>query len=181
MGMSSTATPRSQVDEPSPTPTPFPSVGRAALARFAPTSISIPRLGVDTRIVSLGTTEEGRLEAPPDYESVGWYHLGPVPGEVGRAILAGHLDSRTGPAVFFRLGELAAGDEIIIRPGGAAPELIFTVSETTLYWTEEVPPDVVYGSADQPELILITCGGPFDRDSRNYLQRQIVRAELRTG
>lgn len=168
--------------EPAPrAPLTLPEFGRATTARFAPTSISIGRIGVEARIVTLGVTPEGRMEDPEDYGAVGWYRYGPTPGEVGRAVLAGHLDSKTGPAVFYRLGDLAPGDEIVVGSGGEAGNLVFVVRETASYRTDEVPQDVVFGPAERPTLVLITCAGTFDRAAGAYDERRVVVAELRPG
>lgn len=171
---------------PEPTPEPraplvIPEVGRATTARFAPAGIAIPRIGVEARIESLGVTPEGQMEDPDDYGAVGWYRHGPTPGEAGRAVMAGHLDSQTGPAVFYRLGDLAPGDEIVVRRGGQAGDLVFVVRETARYRTAEVPLDRVYGPSERPELVLITCAGAFDRGARAYDERLIVVAELRVA
>jgi len=131
--------------------------------------------------VSLGVTPEGQMEDPEDYGAVGWYRHGPTPGEAGRAVLAGHLDSSSGPAVFYRLDELAAGDEIVVRTGGPGGELVFVVRETASFRAADVPLDLVYGAADRPELVLITCAGAFNRDARAYDERLIVVAEIRAG
>jgi len=155
-------------------------VGRAATARFAPESISIERIGVNAEIASIGITPEGQMEDPDSYDTVGWYRFGPAPGEAGRAILVGHLDSKTGPAVFYRLGELAAGDEVIIRSGGSATDLVYVVRESVSYPEAEVPADLIFGPTDQPELVLITCAGVFDRGVGAYDERRIVVADLRT-
>jgi LPXTG-site transpeptidase (sortase) family protein len=164
-----------------PQPTAFPEIAAADTARFAPVRLLVPRISVDAAIVPVGQTADGRLAAPADYASVGWYQFGPLPGERGRAVLAGHLDSRTGPAVFYRLSDLAAGDEIRLRSGGTGRELTFIVRETSQYSTDEVPLESVFGTTDGQELILITCEGRFDPDAGGYLQRRIVVAELRAG
>jgi hypothetical protein len=165
-----------------PTPTatmiPLPDVGLAQQARFAPDALVIPRIGVDARIVSVGVTPDGQLEAPVDYSTVGWYAAGTLPGAPGRAVLDGHLDSRTGPAVFYRLGELAVGDEIIVRMGAGRDDLRFVVTESALFWTDEAPLDRIYGASEQPELVLITCDGPFDGGGGGYLQRRVIFATL---
>lgn len=174
-----TATSPTTVATPPVAPTPFPEVGRADWARFAPSALVVPRLGIDARIVPVGITAEGHLEAPADDRTVGWYHYGPAPGEVGRAVLDGHLDSRDGPAVFYRLREVAPGDEIIVRSGGSGGELTFVVRQTASFPTAEAPLDLVFGLSDRLELVLITCDGPFDRGGGSYLERLIVVAELR--
>jgi sortase (surface protein transpeptidase) len=149
------------------------------VARFAPSAIVIPRIGVDAVVVPVGVTPDGAIDAPADYNAVGWYQHGPAPGESGRAIIDGHLDSRDGPAVFYRLRDLVPGDEIVIRTSVTSSELTFIVRESWQYWTADAPLDRFYAASDRPELVLITCDGPFDRDRGGYLQRRIVIAELR--
>lgn len=173
-----TATPRAG-RAPEIAPTPFPEAARARQARFAPSRLNIPRIGIDAIVVPVGVTADGQLEAPGDYSTVGWYEAGPAPGEVARAVIDGHLDSRDGPAVFYRLRELAPGDEIIVRSGRSGSELTFIVRETASFPTVEAPLDRVFGPSDRPELVLITCDGPFDRGGGGYLERRIVVAELR--
>lgn len=161
--------------------TPFPDAGRARRARFAPSVLVVPRIGIEAVVVPVGVTPDGQLEAPVDYRRAGWYQDGPAPGEPGRAILDGHVDSRTGPAVFYRLRELRHGDEITIRLGGTGEVRTFVVRESSRYWTDEVPLDLVYGPSDRPELVLITCAGRFDRGGGGYQQRQIVIAAMHDG
>jgi sortase (surface protein transpeptidase) len=177
-GMASRPTPTASLPTPTATTIPLPEAGRAQQARFAPIALAIPRIGVDARIVSVGVTPEGQLEAPADYSTVGWYAAGTLPGEPGSAVLDGHLDSRTGPAVFYRLGELAVGDEIIVRMGAGRDDLRFVVTESALFWTDEAPLDRIYGASEQPELVLITCDGPFDGGGGGYLQRRVIFATL---
>jgi sortase (surface protein transpeptidase) len=160
------------------TPTPFPEVAPARRARFAPSRLNIPRIGIDTAVVPVGVTADGQLGTPGDYSTVGWYEDGPAPGEAGRAIIDGHLDSRDGPAVFYRLEELAPGDEIIVRSGRAGDELRFIVREVASFPSAEAPLDQLFGPSDRPELVLITCDGPFDRAGGGYLERLIVFAEF---
>jgi len=160
--------------------TPFPEAGRAQLARFAPMSLVIPRIGIDAAIVPVGVTDGGQLAAPADYSTVGWFEAGALPGDPGRAVLDGHLDSRTGPAVFYNLDDLAPGDEIVVRMGTGRPDLTFVVRESVVFWTDEAPLDRVFGPSERAELILITCDGPFDGGGGGYLQRRIVFAELHT-
>jgi sortase (surface protein transpeptidase) len=159
-------------------PTPFPEAARARQARFAPSRLTIPRIGIDAVVVPAGVTADGQLEAPGDYSTVGWYEDGPAPGETARAVIDGHLDSRGGPAVFYRLGELVPGDELIVLSGRSGGELTFIVRETASFPTAEVPLDLVFGPSDRPELVLITCDGAFDRGGGGYLERRIVFADL---
>ncbi|MFW6075033.1 MAG: class F sortase [Chloroflexota bacterium] len=164
--------------EPTPERDPLPRAGQPQLASFAPKQIQIPSLEVDAPVVSVGINEAGAMAAPEDFGHVAWYQHGATPGENGRAVLAGHVDSYTGPAVFYRLKDLQAGDEIFIHSGPGGPAQRFIVRESASYETDLAPVDQIFGDSDRPELILITCSGPFDRNSGRYLERHVVYADL---
>ena len=146
----------------------------AARAAGAPVSVRIPAIGVDAGLVELGIDREGALETPP-YEKAGWFAGGPRPGEPGAAVIAAHVDSRTGPAVFFRLRQLRAGDAVSVayRDGSSVS---FRVTRTESFPKAAFPTSQVYGSSPGPELRLITCDGPFDRRSGSYRDNLIVWA-----
>ncbi|MEU3456285.1 class F sortase [Micromonospora sp. NPDC006766] len=124
--------------------------------------------------------DDGTLEVPPleRAELTGWYRLGPTPGEIGNALIVGHVDSRrTGAAVFYRLSALRPGDGIAVtRADGSVAR--FTVERTERYPKSSFPADLVYGSNPKPSLRLVTCGGQFDRGTRSYLDNIIVSATL---
>ena len=127
----------------------------------------IARIGIDA------TTRQ--LQAPKDFQTVGWYRGGFRPGEVGPAVLAGHLDSRTGPGAFARLQELRFGDLIEIRD--ARGQLTrFSVTSMSQHSKDSFPTDAVYSPTKLPTLRLITCAGEFDRDSGHYSDNLIVYA-----
>jgi sortase (surface protein transpeptidase) len=156
------------------------SPGPAALSRAVPTSISIPRIGVDADILALGTNPDGTVQVPPLDQAMkaGWYSPGPSPGETGNAVIVGHVDSaKLGPAVFFRLGALVKGDTIrIARANGGTAT--FRVDEVKSYPKTDFPTDLVYGPGDRPGLRVVTCGGAFDRNARSYVDNVIVFATL---
>jgi sortase (surface protein transpeptidase) len=103
----------------------------------------------------------------PEVDVAGWYELGPRPGEAGPAVLVGHVDSRSGPAVFFRLGELRRGDRIVIgQAGGAARS--FLVERVERRAKEDLPLERIWNGTRKPVLRLITCGGTFDRSTGHY-------------
>ena len=136
----------------------------------APVRVRIPSIGVDSPLVRLGVDGAGALVPPDDFGRAGWFPHGPVPGDVGPAVIAGHVDSYGGPAVFFRLRELAAGDEVLVdRADGTTVR--FTVTAAHRYPKDDFPTEEVYGPTPRAELRLITCGGAFDR-SRAQLPRQ---------
>ncbi|MFI6476511.1 class F sortase [Nonomuraea sp. NPDC050663] len=147
------------------------------LGRAEPTRVIIPRLKVSAPLVVLGIESDGSLAVPPlDHANVaGWFSGGPTPGEWGSAVIAGHLDTRTGPAVFARLGELARGDVVgVARADGTVA--VFEVRRLERTPKAEFPADRVYGPADGRELRLVTCGGDFDSAKRSYSHNVIVHA-----
>ncbi|GAB3984952.1 sortase domain-containing protein [Plantactinospora veratri] len=111
---------------------------------------------------------------PRDFAEAGWYAGGTAPGDVGPAVLAGHVDSATGPAVFARLSELRPGDRIEVRRGGRW--LGFRVSGAGRHAKDAFPTDAVYRPTPGPELRLITCAGAFDRSTRHYRDNLVVYA-----
>jgi len=143
-----------------------------------PVSIDIPSIAVRTRnFVDLGRGKDGSLEVPTDYASVGWYTQGVSPGQLGPAILAGHVDSHNGPAIFYRLGALRAGAQVIVaRKDGSAAR--FTVDRIQRFVKDKFPTALVYGSTNRAELRLITCGGSFDSKSGHYVDNIVVFAHL---
>jgi len=164
------------IHTPSPSPEsrkkqPKPRPKRAA----RPLRIEIPAIGVRARVIGLGLNPDRSLEVPTDFAETGWWTGGSRPGEPGPAIIAGHVDSTTGPAVFYRLGELRAGDAIAVvgRDGSRAR---FTVQGSEQYPKTRFPTARVYGRTTGPTLRLITCSGTFDQASGHYLDNTVVYA-----
>lgn len=146
-----------------------------------PERLRVPRIDVDTRLMDLGLTAKRELEVPPLSRAgtAGWYDRSPVPGEVGPSILAGHVDSSTGPAVFFRLHELRMGDTVVVdRSDGRTAT--FVVDRVEQVAKSAFPTRRVYGATPRPELRLITCGGTFDAATGHYLANVVVYAHLTT-
>jgi hypothetical protein len=142
-----------------------------------PVRLWIPAIAVSTRLVRLGRLPDGSLEVPHDWDTAGWYDRGPRPGQPGPAVILGHVDSRAGPAVFFRLRELRPPD--IIRVGLADGRiLVFRVQRVRRYPKDRFPAEAVYLPTLNRELRLITCGGAFDYASRNYRDNIVVYATL---
>ncbi|KAB1930785.1 class F sortase [Micromonospora sp. ALFpr18c] len=150
------------------------------LARSTPTSIEIPRIGVDATIMSLGTNPDGTVQVPPleQADQAGWYEPGASPGETGNAVIVGHVDSaKLGPAVFFDLGALTPGDTITVRRADGQPAT-FQVDSVRSYPKTSFPTEVVYGPNDRPGLRVVTCGGQFDEAARSYRDNVVVFATL---
>ncbi|KAB1915261.1 class F sortase [Micromonospora sp. AMSO31t] len=152
----------------------------AGMSRSAPTTISIPKIGVQAEIMTLGTNPDGTVEVPPLDQAMkaGWYSPGASPGEAGNAVIVGHVDSAAlGPAVFFNLGALQPGDTIdVARQDGSTAT--FTVNEVRSYPKTSFPTEEVYGPSDAPGLRVVTCGGVFDRGAGSYLNNIVVYADL---
>lgn len=161
--------------DPGPSPA-GPGVAAQVTAQPAlPKAVRIPRIGVSSDLVPLAVDAAGVLQPPPSADVAGWHADGTVPGQIGPAVIAGHVDSRYGPGVFFSLAELETGDDIeVVRSDGQV--LTFEVLSTETVGKDEFPTERVYGPTPLPELHLITCGGSFDRHARHYLDNVIVRA-----
>jgi Sortase domain len=167
-----------QVAHPGPAPAgavaaPPRPVGATRVAR--PVYLSIPVIGVHTRLITLGLTAQHTLQVPASTSVAGWYTGSPRPGQVGSAIIAGHIDSYLGPGVFFRLRLLRPGNRVYVRQVGGKLA-IFRVYATHSYPKDHFPTQKVYGPAPDPELRLITCGGTFDPAIRSYLNNVVVYA-----
>ena len=142
-----------------------------------PTRLWIPAIAVSTPLVRLGRLPDGTIEVPKDWNTAGWYDKGPRPGQPGPAVILGHVDSRSGPAVFYRLRALRPRD--IIRVGLADGRiLVFRVQRVERYPKNEFPTEAVYFPTLNRELRLITCGGEFDYAKRSYVDNIVVYATL---
>ena len=168
---------------PSPTATAAvtgpPVVLSAATARAvaAPVRVRVPGIGVDSPLEQLGIDDGGALQTPADYGRAGWFSGGPAPGDVGPAVLAGHVDSTDGPAVFWRLRDLVPGDDVLVdRTDGTTAR--FTVTRVERHPKDAFPTDEVYGPTPDAQLRLVTCGGEFDRAARSYRDNVVVFAAM---
>jgi sortase (surface protein transpeptidase) len=144
-----------------------------------PVRLEIPSIGVDSSsLVDLGKQADGSLEVPVDYGQPGWFTGGPAPGQFGPAVIAGHVDSRSGPGIFYRLGELRAGETVsVTREDGTVAE--FLVDRVERYPKDAFPTVEVYGDTTQrSELRLITCGGEFDTGTGHYVDNVVAYAHL---
>ena len=137
--------------------------------------MTIPALGIESSLLALGRASDGSIEVPGDFQRAGWYREGPVPGQPGPAVILGHVDSRQGPAVFYRLRDLDPGDEVLIdRADGSSVR--FVVDRVERYDKDAFPTHMVYYPSLDATLRLITCGGTFDSSARSYRDNIIVFA-----
>ena len=142
-----------------------------------PLRLTIPSIGVTTRLLRLGLEADGSMQVPVAFDRAGWFAKGPTPGQVGPAVIAGHVDSRTGPAVFYRLRELRAGDTVQVERADGT-RLRFVVEDARRYPKTSFPTAAVFGPAPWAALRLVTCGGDFDRSARSYRDNLVVFARL---
>ena len=150
---------------------------RSYRATPVPVRVHIPRIHVTSSLDRLGRAPDGTVEVPSDWEVAGWYAPGPRPGDPGSAVILGHVDSKRGPAVFYRLRELRRGDEIRIgRADGSTAR--FAVDRVEQYPKDRFPTDEVYYPTLTPALRLVTCGGAFDRAWGHYVDNVSAFATL---
>ena len=143
--------------------------------QVAAVSIAIPSLDLSGPLDELGVADDGELLAPDDPSRAGWYAGGVVPGDLGPAIVGGHVDSRRGRGRVLRAAVAAPGDVVeITRSDGRVAR--FSVSRVQQVAKDRFPTAAVYGPTPRPELRLITCGGRFDRTVRSYTDNVVVEA-----
>lgn len=142
-----------------------------------PVGLAIPSIDVrSTNIVDLGLQDDGSIDVPRDASAPGWFTPGPSPGQLGPAVIAGHVDSATGPAVFYRLGELRPGARVdVTRADGSVAT--FTIDRVQTYDKDDFPTRAVYGTTTRAELRLITCSGDYDDDT-GYDSNTVAFAHL---
>lgn len=151
------------------------------LAPSAPVAVDIPAIGVHSPLQHLGLTDRNTVEVPapgPHYDEAAWYRYSSTPGALGPAVILGHVDSAaTGPSVFFHLGDLRPGDEVLVtREDGVVA--VFSVDAVRRYPKDRFPTQLVYGDTDRAALRLITCGGTFDDTTGHYLDNIVAYASL---
>ncbi|WP_318204355.1 class F sortase [Streptomyces sp. SCL15-4] len=148
------------------------------LSRSRPTSFRVPSLGIAAPIVPLRLDANRELETPPVDRPrlVGWYEGGPTPGEAGTAIAVGHRDTRSGPAVFAGLAQVAPGKAVEVRRADGRTA-VYSVDRVKVYDKAGFPDKEVYGATGRPELRVITCGGLFSRRT-GYTSNVVVFAHL---
>ncbi|MCK7627413.1 class F sortase [Streptomyces sp. RS10V-4] len=150
-----------------------------ALPRSAPKRLTIPEIAVDAPFTQLTLGPTGQLNPPPaaDTNLVGWFKDGAAPGERGAAIVAGHVDTKTGPAVFLQLETLKPGSTVeITREDGLVAT--FKIDSVETFSKANFPNDRVYADTPDAQLRLITCGGAYDRKAKDYVANVVAFAHL---
>jgi sortase (surface protein transpeptidase) len=135
----------------------------------------IPAIGVKTRLVPLGVTATGVPQVPASIAVAGWYTFSPRPGATGSAVIAGHIDSVSGPGVFFRLRKLRPGELVYVQRRHARMA-VFKVTAVQTFLKSRFPTAAVYDPVPNAQLRLVTCGGTFDPATHHYLSNVIVFA-----
>ena len=149
---------------------------RSYLDVAEPVRLHIPALGIDAPLTHLGVAPDRSIEVPTDFATPGWFDGGPRPGQPGPAVILGHVDSKAGPAVFYRLARLPVGAEVLVdRADGST--INFRVRGTQHVAKTAFPTDLVYAPTLEPSLRLVTCGGLFDHSRSSYLDNVIVYAD----
>jgi len=151
-----------------------------ALRPSAPIRLRIPAIGVNTALQPLGLRADGALQPPSAWQTAGWYDDGVTPGDPGPAVIAGHVDSISGPAVFYRLRQLRPGDLAVVQRRDGRM-LTFVVDTLAVYSKSAFPTVAVYGPTPLPTLRLVTCTGDFDWQAHSYLDNLVVSFHLRNG
>jgi Sortase domain len=173
-----------------PSPTPERPTARAdhtdvrdritglVLPESEPVAVSIPRIGVRSRLVDLGLDDDDGTMQVPDPAVAGWFTGGPTPGALGPAVIAGHVTWDRAPAVFHRLGTMRRGDQVTVtREDGRTA--VFAVTRVAQFTKSKFPSGEIYGAIDHAGLRLITCGGTYDGAEKSYSDNVVVFAKLK--
>lgn len=157
-----------------PPPRKFPVLGASP-----PTTIAIPAIKLDAPVQNVGLAADGTIDVPPPdrFDAAGWYDQSPTPGQYGPAVIVGHVDTRTGPAVFHELSRLKPGERVEIRRADGSVA-VFEVTDVKRFDKERIPVDTVYGDFSHPGLRLITCGGRWVGGTTGYADNVVVFGSL---
>ncbi|MES2215809.1 MAG: class F sortase [Patescibacteria group bacterium] len=158
-------------------PTGVQSSGQSASVG-SPLRLIIPSIRIDAKVQQVGIAKSGNMMPPSNFTDVGWYKLGAVPGQLGSAVFAGHVDNALAlPGVFKHLADVAVGDDVYVRSEDGKL-LHFKVTDTTTYNYKDVPTDLIFNQNDKARIRLITCSGTWVQNDKSYNERMVVTAEL---
>lgn len=160
-----------------PSPTPTIAAPSISMAMSKPVRVQIPTIGVNSRLMDLRLKADGTMNVPPDGTEAGWYTGAPTPGELGPAIIAGHVDWGGRQGVFYHLRNLKPNDQVTVsRQDGSTA--VFQVIRVDAFPKDKFPTELVYGDINYAGLRLITCGGSFDQHAHSYRDNIVVFAQL---
>lgn len=151
---------------------------KSEIKPFMPTHLIIPAIHVSAKIVPVGLLKDGQMAVPKETNLVGMLQPGILAGQKGNMIFDGHVDSYTGPAIFFNLKKLKHGDRIIVRNKKTGRQLTYTVESVEIYATSEAPEEKIFGETDDSRLNLITCTGKYSRKKKEHEKRLVVYTKL---
>lgn len=152
------------------------------LGKSTPMKVSVPSISAQSTLIPLGKKADGELDVPPLSKPMqaSWYDQSPTPGQLGPAVILGHVNGNGNPGVFANLDKVQAGQQVLVdRADGQTA--VFTVSHVDTAPKDNFPTQEVYGDTPDSELRLITCGGELDRAAHSYLSNVIVYANLTSG
>ncbi len=144
---------------------------------IVPAQLTIPKINVDTSVEFVGETANGQMGVPENHDNVGWYKYGSKPGTQGQAVIAGHVNYRNGPGVFYDLDKLEQGDTVTVTDDTGETRQ-FTVVNKKRYPYNTTAIDDVFGPTSKQRLNLITCIGEFDQNAGTHSERLVVFTEL---
>jgi len=145
-----------------------------------PVRLIIPAIAINASVEDIGTQANADLATPSQnpWVDVGWYNLGPRPGERGSAVIDGHLDRPGGfPAVFWQLRDLHVGDEVLVK-NSSGKTLRFQVTRIELYAPQDAPIQDIFGNWGGTFLNLITCAGDWIPSQHQTNLRLVVYTSL---
>jgi Sortase domain len=151
-----------------------------ALHQSPPVAVSIPAIGVKSKLLHLGLNKDGTIQVPDlntSANEAAWYKYSATPGQIGTSVIEGHVDSYGGPAVFYRLGALRPGNRVSVTLADGITA-VFRVTGVREYAKDKYPANTIYAPANFAALRLITCGGGFDAATGHYLSSVVVYASL---
>jgi sortase family protein len=151
-----------------------------SLHQSPPVAVSIPAIGVKSKLLHLGLNKDGTIQVPDLFTSANeaaWYKYSATPGQIGTSVIEGHVDSYGGPAVFYRLGALRPGNRVNVTLADGITA-VFQVTGVREYLKDKYPANSIYAPANFAALRLITCGGGFDAVTGHYLSSVVVYASL---
>jgi sortase (surface protein transpeptidase) len=151
----------------------------AAIPVSPPSWVDIPSIAARSSLIALGLNPDKSIQVPPVQtpQQAGWYKFGPPPGQVGPAVILGHIDGDHQEGIFWKLHEVKPGDKVMVGQQDGHT-LTFLVTKVDSVAKDAFPTSAVYGNTPDPELRLITCGGAFDSSTGHYLDNLIVYANL---
>ncbi len=162
------------IEVPAPNTPPATVIHKSVTQSEYPVRLIIPSLGIDANVQNVGITAKGTMAVPNNFTDVGWYKYGAVPGTMGSAVMAGHVDNALAlPGVFKHLNNIKIGDDVIVRTKEGR-DMHFIVEDVESYPVEDAPADRIFNNSDGAHLNLVTCEGDWLQKEHQYNRRLVV-------